>query len=145
LLGAVAAPTDFSGTWVLETKDPGKAGSPIGLKIVQTAATLVVTDDSAGKITTNTYKMDGSNGPYTTPTGFNGMCSIKWDGKVLVLQTLVEAKKSDNSIIHFLKKQHLELAADKQTLKVHTEVLSPDVPAGLIAPFDSVYKRSTKP
>jgi len=147
MLATVAAPTDFSGTWVLQTADPGKAGSPLGLKMLQTAAILTVTDDSAGKVTTNTFKMDGSNSPYTTPTGFSGVCSVKWDGKALTLQTLVEGKKPDQSVIHILKKERMELSEDKQTLKVHTVILSPDFPAGLFTPFDSVYKHSkqTKP
>jgi hypothetical protein len=140
----MAAPTNFSGTYVLQTADTKKASAPIGLKIEQGTKTIEVTDDTAGKVTTNIFKLDGTNGPYKTPTDFPGICSVKWDRKALILQTLVDAKTGEK-VVHFLTKKRMELSADGATLKVHTEIISPDVPSGLFPPFDSVYKRSKQP
>jgi hypothetical protein len=140
----MTAPTNFSGTYVLQTADTRKASAPIGLKIAQGTKTIEVTDDTAGKVTTNTFSLDGKDGPYVTATGFPGICSVKWENKALVLQTLVDAKK-DGKVIHFLTKKRMELSADGATLKVHTVIISPDVPSGLFPPFDSVYKRSKQP
>jgi hypothetical protein len=140
----MAAPTNFSGTYVLQTADTKKASAPIGLKIEQGTKTIEVTDDTAGKLTTNAFQLDGKDGPYMTATGFPGICSIKWENKTLVLQTLVDAKTGEK-VLHFLTKKRMELSADGTTLKVHTEIISPDVPSGLFPPFDSVYKRSKQP
>jgi Cu/Ag efflux protein CusF len=144
LFAVMTAPTNFSGTFVLQTADTKKASAPVGLKIAQGTKTIEVTDDTAGKVTTNTFKLDETDGPYMTATGFPGICSVKWENKALVLQTLVDAKKG-GKVIHFLTKKRMELSADGTTLKVHTEIISPDVPAGLFPPFDSVYKRSKQP
>jgi hypothetical protein len=142
LLAQRPVSSNFTGVYVLQTRDAKNASSPIGLKLVQGSKTLEVTDDSGGKVTTNTYPLDGTSSPYTTPTGFTGVGSVKLDDKALTLETLVAAKKANSPVVHFRTTKRIVLSADRETLKVHTEVFSPEFPAGMFPPFDAIYKRS---
>src|SRR5580698_8050313 len=91
-------PANFSGSWTLNQEIAKLRGSTLSLRIEQTAKTLEITRDEAGKKTVSTYPIDGTDGVYTTPTGIVGKGHIAIKGNDLTIDTYVTAGEGEDKI-----------------------------------------------
>jgi hypothetical protein len=138
------APANFSGSYVLNQEIAKLRGSTLALHIEQTAKTLEITREEAGKKTVSTFPLDGTDGVYTTPTGIAGKGHISIKGNDLIIDTFVTAGEGEDKIrLHTHETWSLGLGGKVLTMHVDTD--SPDVPAAELAtvihPFDLIFDR----
>jgi hypothetical protein len=138
------SPANFSGSYVLNPDIAKLRGTPISLRIEQTAKTLEITREEAGKKTVSTYPVDGTDGLYTTATGLVGKGHIAIKGNDLVIDTFVTAN-ADGEKIRFHTHETWSLGLGGKVLTMHVDTDSPDIPAAELAtvihPFDLIFDR----
>jgi hypothetical protein len=137
-------PANFSGSYVLNPDIAKLRGTSVSLRIEQTAKTVEITREEAGKKTVSTYPIDGSDGVYTTATGLVGKGHIAIKGNDLVIDTFVTAN-ADGEKIRFHTHETWSLGLAGKILTVHVDTDSPDIPAAELAtvihPFDLIFDR----
>jgi hypothetical protein len=135
---------NLSGTY-LGKRDEKKGSGKAVVKISQTDSQIEVTLDNAGKTATNIYPLDGSTVVYTTETGLVGKALARWKGEDLVIETFVPSPPVNGKAIRFHTTEHWRLSSDGKTLKVRTEIDSPDIAPEIVAaafePFTETYHR----
>jgi hypothetical protein len=137
-------PAKFSGSYTLNPDLAKLRGTTISLRIEQTAKTLEITREEAGKKTVSTYPVDGTDGVYTTATGLVGKGHIAIKGNDLVIDTFVTAD-ADGEKIRFHTHETWSLGLGGKVLTMHVDTDSPDIPAAELAtvihPFDLIFDR----
>jgi hypothetical protein len=151
-----AQPPDFSGSYTLiKTKGAMemKKGSSWTIKIVQTESAIEITKIVEGNVDACKAKLDGTEAPYTSPGGAKGTCAARFNGKTLILDTLVSdrirsiAVNGQTRIVRVQMHTRLtwRLSSDGRTLTIRNEVDSPTFPLGgvkVIEPWTEIYARS---
>lgn len=149
LLAFVVPPADFSGTYILQPENKKNPAANMQLTVTQSDSSIRIVSSTNGQSSTETFPLDGSQVPYITETGATGKGSAQWHGKELLVQTIVAGKLPSGVQVHFLTKEEWKLSSDGKTLKVHTDVSSPETPSDImsvVAPSDnSTYKRVDYP
>src|ERR1700690_588803 len=67
-------------------------GAPWFLRVVQTDIDIEITKIADGKATTNRFKLDGTEAPYTSESGVKGISMGRFKGKALILETEVTVR-----------------------------------------------------
>jgi hypothetical protein len=138
------APANFSGAYALNPEIAKLRGTSILLHIEQTAHTLEITREEAGKKTVSIYPVDGTDGIYTTATGLLGKGHISIKGNDLTIDTYVTAD-ADGEKIRFHTHETWSLGLAGKVLTMHVATVSPDIPAAELAtvvhPFDLISDR----
>lgn len=133
VMSVSAAPTDFSGTWVLDAAKstmPGGqgGGGPVTLIVKQDAKTLTSTRKTERGDQTNTYNLDDSKSTNKLTGRMEGtaVSTVKWqgDGKILEINTDTTANMQGNEF-KMTSVAHWELADGGKTLKIHTKSETP--------------------
>jgi hypothetical protein len=110
------------------------ADDEVTLEIVQTAASLEVTQTYKGKPNTNRYPFDGSEGDYVTPSGIRGKCKAQVKGKQLILEWWVAVQPSGSARpVREHTRERWQLSGDARILTIQTDVDFPDFPSGISA------------
>lgn len=148
IVGAGAQPQlDYSGTYTERSSGKHVSGDTATLTISQTGQEIEIRRQSNGALQVSTFPLDGKLGIYTTESGVKGQGSAHWRGSTLLIESLVAAPPQAGKIIRFHTKERWQLSKDKQTLKVHVETDSPDMPrditAAAIETYTEVYQRSS--
>ncbi len=137
---------DYSGTYTEKTSGKQVSGGTPTLTISQTNQEIQIRRQSNGASQLGTFPLDGKPGVFTTESGLKGQGSAHWKGSTLLIETLVASLPQAGKIIRFHTKEQWQLSKDRQTLKVHIETDSPDMPreitAAAIEPYTEVYQRS---
>jgi len=144
LTGFAPAHTDFTGVFSSYPQDTKKSDVNETLEVQQSETTLQVTQTVTGTTWTNIYSLDGTSGSYTTITRKTGKACATWHGKDLWIENFVAASMQGRTI-RFHSTEKWRLSEDRQTLKIHSETDSPDVPTAVIdvalQPYTKTYKR----
>jgi hypothetical protein len=133
VLSVSAAPTDFSGTWVLNatksTAPQGQGGGgTVTLIVKQDAKTLTSTRKTERGEQINTYNLDDTKSTNKLTGRMEGtaVSTIKWqgDGKILEINTDTTASMQGNEF-KMTSVAHWELADGGKTLKIHSKTVTP--------------------
>jgi hypothetical protein len=134
VLSVSAAPTDFSGTWVLDAakstqpQGQGGGGGAVTLIVKQDAKTLTSTRKTERGEQTSVYNMDDTKSTNKLTGRMEGtaVSTIKWqsDGKILEINTDTTASMQGNEF-KMTSVAHWELADGGKTLIIHTKSETP--------------------
>ena len=140
------SPLDMSGSYIENSSGKHVSGNKTTILISQTDNQIEIRRQWNGTVQISTFPLDGSPGVYRTASGVQGQGSAHWKGSTLSIETLVAAPSQGGKTIRFHTKEQWQLSKDKQTLKIHVETDSPDMPVEItnaaIAPYTDVYQRS---
>lgn len=133
-LGIVsAAPSNFSGTWMLDKSKSGELprgmqNAEIVWEVKQDDKQITVQSPTMGGQQTAVFNLDGSETKADVEGRFPGKATrkAKWmnDGKTLELHTVLNANIQGNDVT-ITTLEHWELAEDGKALKVHRVIESP--------------------
>jgi hypothetical protein len=143
------AKLDFSGSYTL-TGGKGafnmKKGSTWLLQVVQSDGAITVTKTIDGKATTNQFKLDGTEAPYTSSGGVKGTCLARFKGKTLVLDFRAITRPQPNGPdVQIHTKEQWTLSPNLKTLTVRSDVDFPNSGLGgfqVIEPWSEIYTRN---
>jgi len=139
LLALTAAPVDFTGDY-MSKPSKSKTDVPVSIHIVQTDTALEIVETACGKSSAGKYPLDGTDGVYTTETGFIGKGHARWKGTDLLIETLVASRLPTGLSMRFRTKERWQLVSGGKILKVHTEQDSPDISSDISG---AVFQAST--
>jgi hypothetical protein len=112
------------------------------LSVVQSETSIEVTEAENGRTSTNSYPLDGKENVYTSPVGMKGTCKGQQKKNSLVLESFVTSRPQSNGpAVQIHTKQKWELSPDLKTLRIHTDVDSPQSPISLVEPWTDTYTR----
>jgi len=133
-LGIVsAAPSNFSGTWMLDKSKSGELpqqmqNADIVWEVKQDDKQITVQSPARGGQQTAVFNLDGSETKADVEGRFPGKATrkAKWmnDGKTLELNTVLNGNFQGNEVT-ITTLEHWELAEDGKALKVHRVTESP--------------------
>ena len=146
---AGAETPDFSGSYTMTGVKGGsksmKSGSS-ALQVTQTDTSIEVTKIIDGKSSMNRFKLDGTEIPYKSEGGAQGVGAARFKGKTLTIDTQVSTRPQANGpAVQIHTKEQWTLSADLETLTIRTDV---DFPTSglsgfqLIEPWSEIYTRS---
>jgi hypothetical protein len=119
--------------------------APWRLNVVQTDLDIEVTMIADGRTTTNRFKLDGGESPYTSQGGVKGTSTGRFKGRTLVLETMVTAHPQPNGpAVQLHTKQQWALSPDSKTLTIRNDVDFPNSGLGgfqLVAPWSEIYTK----
>jgi hypothetical protein len=134
----------FSGSYKLTgTEGPRfEKGTVQKLRVVQTDASIEVTQTIDGHPYTNVYPFDGKEGVYVSPAGVKGPCKGQSKKNYLILESVVTTRPDVNDpLVQVHTKQKWELSRDLKTLTIRFSVDSPQSALNFIEPWTDIYKR----
>jgi hypothetical protein len=134
----------FSGSYTLTGTEGPKfeKGTVQRLRVVQTDASIEVTQTIDGHPYTNVYPFDGKEGVYVNSAGVKGTCKGQSKRNYLILETFVTTRPDLNSpLVQIHTKQKWELSRDRKTLTIRFNVDSPQSALNFIEPWTDIYKR----
>ena len=130
--GSAETKPDFSGNYAAHQKKSDKPPTA-SLRVVQTESAVEVTRIDGDKPLMNRFPLDGSEGDYTSQTGVRGKCKAHLKNDTLVLESLVASPPHANArSLRFDTIEEWRLSADSKTLKIKTEIKSPDMSADVM-------------
>lgn len=142
---------DFTGSFSLSAVKGAlkiTKADPWLLRIAQTDQDIEITKMADGKSTTNRFKLDGTESPYTTESGVKGVSKARIKGKTLIVETLVIVHpKSNGPAVQTHTKEQWKLSSDLKTLTIRNEVDFPNSGLGglqLVEPWSEVYTRERR-
>jgi len=146
---ADTAKLDLSGAYILiDAKGSfkmNKASSWV-LEVVQTDAAIKITKTIDGKATTNTFKLDGTEAPYTSEGDVKGTCTARFKGKALMLDTQTTTHPQANGPeVQIHTREKWTLSSDLKTLTIRSDVDFPKSGLGgfqVIEPWSEIYTRN---
>jgi tetratricopeptide (TPR) repeat protein len=144
--------SDFSGSYTMtgikggsKSKKPGSSA----LQVIQTDTSIEVTRIIDGKASMNRFKLDGTETPFRSDGGAQGIGTARFKGKTLVIDTQVATRPQTNGpAVQIHAKEQWSLSADLKTLTIRTDVEFPNSGLGgfqLIEPWSEIYTRSQTP
>jgi hypothetical protein len=135
---------DFSGSYSLTgAKGALKVNktAPWLLRVVQSSSDIEITRTADGKVTTNQCKLDGTESSYTSSGGVKLMCTVRFNGKTLILETWVGSHPQANgTAVQIHTKQQWTLSSN--TLTIRNDVDFPKSGLSgfqLIEPWSEIY------
>jgi hypothetical protein len=142
------SPADFYGAYI-KSGSGKKPADKIAIVISEAGSQIEVKRMWNGKAQVSTFPLDGSPGVYRTESGAAGQGTVHWKGLTMMIETLVTSPPQAGKTIRFHTKEQWQLSKDRQTLKIHVETDSPDMPREImsvaIEPYTELYQRSTTP
>lgn len=112
------------------------------LSVVQTETLIEVTEAENGRTSANSYPLDGKENVYTSPGGMKGTCKGQRKKNYLILESFVTSRPQTNGpAVQIHTKQKWELSPDLKTLRIHTDVDSPQSPISVVEPWTDIYTR----
>jgi hypothetical protein len=133
----------FSGSYTLTgTEGPRfEKGTVKKLRVVQTDASIEVTQTIDGHPYTNVYPFDGKEGIYVSPAGAKGTCKAQSKKNYLILESVVTTRPDVNDpLVQIHTKQKWEVSRDLKTLTIRFAVDSPQSALNFIEPWTDIYK-----
>lgn len=126
--GASPAKANYSGKYSLQGQNKGDRTGSI-IEVIQSDDSIEITTVDQDQRTTNRYPLNGSEGPYTSPSGLVGTCKAQLKDKYLVLESMVRSRPQPNTpAVRVHTKERWQLSSDSKTLTVKSDVDFPDVP-----------------
>lgn len=143
------AALDFSGVYTLTGAKGSlkiKKASSWLLEVVQTGEDIKVAKTTDGKTTTNRFLRDGTEGPYISEGGIKGVCTARWKGKTLVIDTnVVSSPQRGRPDVRIHTREQWTLSSDLKTLTIRNDVDFPNSGLGgfqVIEPWSEIYSRN---
>jgi hypothetical protein len=143
---------DFSGSYTMTGVKGGSKSEKPGnsaLQVTQTDTAIEVTRIIDGKGSMNRFKLDGTETPYRSDGGAQGIGTARFKGKTLTIDTQVAARlQATGPAVQIHTKEQWTLSADLNTLTIRTDVDFPNSGLGgfqVIEPWSEIYTRSQTP
>jgi len=143
---------DFSGYFTLTgVKGASKVKTPSNsaLQVVQHDAEIVVTKTGDGGVSTNRFKLDGSEAVYKTENGIQGVSTARWKSRTLILDSRIAIRPQANGpAVQMHMSEQWTLSSDLKTLTIRSDVDFPNSGLGgfqIAEPSTAVYTRSEPP
>ena len=139
-----AAPRDYSGTFVRQTRSKRKNLSDLTvLRVVQTEEAIEITRTRKNKELTNRFPFNGKEGAYTTAYGAQGICKAEFKDNYLRLESVVLIEEGLDVPRMLQRKNRLrrreqwQLSSDNKILIIKMVSDFPDLPTSPPYPSNS--------
>jgi hypothetical protein len=118
---------DYSGSYKRqEQKKKGLDSQDVALHVIQSEQAIEVTRTENGIRTTNRFPLDGSEGPYTSPSGKPGKGKAQLKSKELILEYVVVTRaQPDAPLVRVGRRERWRLSPDGKLLSIRYEAKFP--------------------
>lgn len=137
---------DYSGTYKAQQKSNKRNDVPAAtLHVTQSDQAIEVTKNENGSRITNRFPLDGSEGPYTSPSGKSGKGKGQLKSKELILEYVVVTRlRADAPLVRVGMKERWRLSADRKILTIRFYAKFPDADPSVCGALEGSFERTEK-